>query len=161
MGDLSSDEECDWDWPCILHLYCSESCWYRMSFAILLYWLLLIASLVFLDCYPGFSQLFGRFQRSQLKNYRHIGETKLMNEEGSWWTMIQVYEYYISQLQNQILSRRCCSYAGSWVWRVLFLSVDDGLIRRLITFANGRFFRNCWAFVVFPCDSLFCLVLSE
>ncbi|EGN94962.1 glycosyltransferase family 2 protein [Serpula lacrymans var. lacrymans S7.3] len=24
------------------------------------------------------------------------GETKLMNEEGSWWTMIQVYEYYIS-----------------------------------------------------------------
>ncbi|KAF5369698.1 hypothetical protein D9615_010145 [Tricholomella constricta] len=24
------------------------------------------------------------------------GETKLQNEEGSWWTMIQVYEYYIS-----------------------------------------------------------------
>ncbi|KAK7037679.1 hypothetical protein VNI00_010904 [Paramarasmius palmivorus] len=24
------------------------------------------------------------------------GETKLDNEEGSWWTMIQVYEYYIS-----------------------------------------------------------------
>lgn len=24
------------------------------------------------------------------------GETKLTNEEGSWWTMIQVYEYYIS-----------------------------------------------------------------
>ncbi|KAJ3570648.1 hypothetical protein NP233_g4269 [Leucocoprinus birnbaumii] len=24
------------------------------------------------------------------------GETKLENEEGSWWTMIQVYEYYIS-----------------------------------------------------------------
>ncbi|PWN35402.1 uncharacterized protein FA14DRAFT_189370 [Meira miltonrushii] len=24
------------------------------------------------------------------------GETKLFNEEGSWWTMIQVYEYYIS-----------------------------------------------------------------
>jgi hypothetical protein len=24
------------------------------------------------------------------------GETKLHNEEGSWWTMIQVYEYYIS-----------------------------------------------------------------
>lgn len=24
------------------------------------------------------------------------GETKLVNEEGSWWTMIQVYEYYIS-----------------------------------------------------------------
>ncbi|KAH7905136.1 glycosyltransferase family 2 protein [Hygrophoropsis aurantiaca] len=24
------------------------------------------------------------------------GETKLINEEGSWWTMIQVYEYYIS-----------------------------------------------------------------
>ncbi|KAG6373915.1 glycosyltransferase family 2 protein [Boletus reticuloceps] len=24
------------------------------------------------------------------------GETKLSNEEGSWWTMIQVYEYYIS-----------------------------------------------------------------
>ncbi|EJD36764.1 hypothetical protein AURDEDRAFT_117013 [Auricularia subglabra TFB-10046 SS5] len=24
------------------------------------------------------------------------GETKLYNEEGSWWTMIQVYEYYIS-----------------------------------------------------------------
>ncbi|PWN43013.1 hypothetical protein IE81DRAFT_346989 [Ceraceosorus guamensis] len=24
------------------------------------------------------------------------GETKVSNEEGSWWTMIQVYEYYIS-----------------------------------------------------------------
>ncbi|KAF7289054.1 Glycosyltransferase family 2 protein [Mycena chlorophos] len=24
------------------------------------------------------------------------GETKLQNEEGSWWTMIQVYEYYLS-----------------------------------------------------------------
>ncbi|KAJ3513631.1 hypothetical protein NLJ89_g2840 [Agrocybe chaxingu] len=24
------------------------------------------------------------------------GETKLTNEQGSWWTMIQVYEYYIS-----------------------------------------------------------------
>ena len=24
------------------------------------------------------------------------GETKLTNVEGSWWTMIQVYEYYIS-----------------------------------------------------------------
>ncbi|KZV80788.1 glycosyltransferase family 2 protein [Exidia glandulosa HHB12029] len=24
------------------------------------------------------------------------GETRLFNEEGSWWTMIQVYEYYIS-----------------------------------------------------------------
>ncbi|KAG8730742.1 hypothetical protein FRC11_005900, partial [Ceratobasidium sp. 423] len=24
------------------------------------------------------------------------GETKLDNEEGSWWTMIQIYEYYIS-----------------------------------------------------------------
>jgi chitin synthase len=24
------------------------------------------------------------------------GETSLENEEGSWWTMIQVYEYYIS-----------------------------------------------------------------
>ncbi|PBK94008.1 chitin synthase [Armillaria gallica] len=24
------------------------------------------------------------------------GETKLENEEGSWWTMIQVYEYYLS-----------------------------------------------------------------
>ncbi|OCB87192.1 chitin synthase [Sanghuangporus baumii] len=24
------------------------------------------------------------------------GETKLDNEEGSWWTMVQVYEYYIS-----------------------------------------------------------------
>ncbi|KAH9482104.1 Chitin synthase 6 [Psilocybe cubensis] len=24
------------------------------------------------------------------------GETKLTNEDGSWWTMIQVYEYYIS-----------------------------------------------------------------
>ncbi|KAG1812232.1 glycosyltransferase family 2 protein [Suillus subaureus] len=24
------------------------------------------------------------------------GETRLQNEEGSWWTMIQVYEYYIS-----------------------------------------------------------------
>jgi chitin synthase len=24
------------------------------------------------------------------------GETKLDNEDGSWWTMIQVYEYYIS-----------------------------------------------------------------
>lgn len=24
------------------------------------------------------------------------GETKIFNEEGSWWTMIQVYEYYIS-----------------------------------------------------------------
>jgi chitin synthase len=24
------------------------------------------------------------------------GDTKLQNEEGSWWTMIQVYEYYIS-----------------------------------------------------------------
>ncbi|KAF8414904.1 chitin synthase-domain-containing protein, partial [Boletus edulis BED1] len=24
------------------------------------------------------------------------GETKLSNEEGSWWTMIQVYRYYIS-----------------------------------------------------------------
>ena len=24
------------------------------------------------------------------------GETKVDNEEGSWWTMIQVYEYFIS-----------------------------------------------------------------
>ena len=24
------------------------------------------------------------------------GETKLINEEGSWWTVIQVYEHYIS-----------------------------------------------------------------
>ena len=26
----------------------------------------------------------------------NCGEIKLDNEEGSWWTMIQVYEYYIS-----------------------------------------------------------------
>ncbi|KAH8118887.1 chitin synthase [Phellopilus nigrolimitatus] len=29
------------------------------------------------------------------------GETKLDNEEGSWWTMIQVYEYYISHHLNK------------------------------------------------------------
>jgi hypothetical protein len=30
------------------------------------------------------------------------GETKLQNEEGSWWTMIQVYEYYSSPTTKQI-----------------------------------------------------------
>jgi hypothetical protein len=31
------------------------------------------------------------------------GETKLTNGEGSWWTMIQVYEYYISlQLESNM-----------------------------------------------------------
>ena len=30
------------------------------------------------------------------------GETKLHNEEGSWWTMIQVYEYYISHNLSKI-----------------------------------------------------------
>lgn len=33
------------------------------------------------------------------------GETKLSNEQDSWWTMIQVYEYYISHHLSKAFER--------------------------------------------------------
>ena len=42
------------------------------------------------------------------------GETKLSNEQVSWWTMIQVYEYYISHHLAKAFERCVPDLNGIW-----------------------------------------------
>ncbi|KAJ3722504.1 P-loop containing nucleoside triphosphate hydrolase protein [Lentinula raphanica] len=45
---------------------------------------------------PNITLITGRIRCYQLHIIGICGETKVANEDTSWWTMIQVYEYYIS-----------------------------------------------------------------
>jgi chitin synthase len=58
------------------------------------------------------------------------GETSLENEEGSWWTMIQVYEYYISHNLAKAFESLFGSVTCLPGWYVLDLPV---LIEMLLT----------------------------
>ena len=66
------------------------------------------------------------------------GETKLSNEQESWWTMIQVYEYYISHHLAKAFERCVCSHLS------IVLSWPDVSLSQLVWLGNmsARLFHH-------------------